>query len=249
MRSLLWALLAVACAAPVPPSAPAPAAPTPASTPVALPTVAAPLSWVERVQGGAATDRLPMLVLLHGLGDTPEDFLKVGSLTSRPVRVVALRPPLPYHDGFAWFPPEGPGDGNAEAVRGAADLVSQTLTALVASRPTTGKPVLLGFSQGAAVSYAMVALHPDQLAAAFPVAGWLPSSLLPASMPKPGPAVLALHGDADSRVAIALGLAAVGGLQRAGADAHLDPFPGTDHTISPDMRAALRSALDELLPR
>jgi predicted esterase len=97
----------------------------------------------------------------------------------------------------------------------------------------------------------VVARHPDRVAGAVPIAGWLPPALLPAAIPSDatgaGPMVLSIHGDVDDRVPILLGIQAVSGLQRAGADAHLAPFPGVGHSIPTEARALLQTTLNELV--
>ena len=68
------------------------------------PAGARPLEFVERCIGASCDATLPTLVVIHGLGDTPEAFITLYSELTRPVRVLALRAPLDWGDGFAWFP-------------------------------------------------------------------------------------------------------------------------------------------------
>ena len=77
-----------------------------------LPTAAAcargrhvePLPYVELVTGGAAADaELPLILALHGRGDTAEDFATLFRGFAVPARVAVLRPPHPWGSGQAWF--------------------------------------------------------------------------------------------------------------------------------------------------
>jgi phospholipase/carboxylesterase len=246
LRPLLF-LAAFGCAASAPPP-PAGSAADPVSAAPAPSTTA--LSWITRAPLTADREAA-MVVLLHGLGDRPEAFQRLLDGWDPQTRVITLQPPLTHGDGWAWFPPIPPGPEGAGPIGDAADRVAVTLGELTRRFPTRGRPIVVGFSQGAAVAFALVARHPDRVAGAVPIAGWLPPALLPAALPSgangAGPMVLSIHGDVDDRVPILLGIQAVSGLQRAGADAHLAPFPGVGHSIPPEARALLQTTLHELV--
>ena len=70
-----------------------------------LPTAAAcardrraePLPYIELVTGSAAADaELPLIIALHGRGDTAEDFAPLFRDFAVPARVAVLRPPHPW---------------------------------------------------------------------------------------------------------------------------------------------------------
>src|SRR4051794_17893288 len=66
------------------------------------------LAYVESVSGGAdPNSALPMLVLLHGLGDRPEHFLPVFESLPVKARLIAPRAPDPAGDGGSWYPYDG----------------------------------------------------------------------------------------------------------------------------------------------
>ncbi len=239
----LWLLLVSACrladagggAAPTPPSADAPA----------------PLEYVERVTaGGRPEDTLPLVIAVHGLGDRPERFVRLLEELPFAARVVAPRGPTPRGRGHAWFPvaklPPVPDDPAREAgIRESAAKLAELARWLAAHRPTRGKPVITGFSQGGILSFAVAAHHPDAVAAALPVAGALPASLRPARAPSVP--VRAFHGEADDVIPFAAGDETVKALRAAGADVTLRAYPGVRHAIPPAMRADLYAALAELL--
>lgn len=65
---------------------------------------AEPLPYVELVTGGASADaELPLIVALHGRGDTAEAFAEVFRDLPMRARVAILRPPRAWGDGQAWF--------------------------------------------------------------------------------------------------------------------------------------------------
>jgi len=53
-----------------------------------------------------------------------------------------------------------------------ADRVAATATAARAARPTRGPPLLVGFSQGAMLTWTTAIEHPSAFGAAFPIAGF-----------------------------------------------------------------------------
>src|SRR5690242_29777 len=59
-----------------------------------IPSGPAVLDYVERTTQGAAMDaELPLLIVVHGLGDTPETFIRMFDDVEPAVRVVAPRAP------------------------------------------------------------------------------------------------------------------------------------------------------------
>ena len=248
MRSyLLLALLAVGCdrtpaPRPAPSAAPTETAPTPART--SEPT-AAGLGYVEHVTGGAKADaRLPLIIALHGLGDRPDSFVGMFDALDAKARVVALRAPEPWHGGYSWFA-MGDDAALAAGIQHAADQVARAINVLAQKRPTEGRPIVTGFSQGGMLAFAIAALYPARIAAAYPMGGLLPAPLRPASPPAgPLPQVVALHGGSDPRVPIDKSKSAVQALAALGYRAELRPFPGVRHAVPYAMRHELYGLLE-----
>lgn len=243
---LLW----VACSTPAPVEAPVPPpteAPAPAPAAAAPARAPLPAGWMEQVLGADEDAELPMVVMIHGLGDRPESMLGLMSGLPGPVRVIAPAGPTPWgRGGHAWFTHRAR-DGATEALvdemRSQADAFAAQLEAVVASRPTAGKPVIAGFSQGGMLSFAVAAHHPEVVARAVPVAGWLPPALVPAQAPAGAVPIVALHGEADPVLPLAPTQASVAGLKAAGFDVTLQTFPGVEHRIPPEVRNALYEAV------
>jgi phospholipase/carboxylesterase len=192
-------------------------------------------------QSPSAEHPLPLIVGLHGLGDVPEDFIELLRALPLRARVAAARAPTPFARGFAWLPPSRPRDidERAQPVRQVVAQLTPAIAALAAARPTCGRPLIIGFSQGAMVAYGLAASPRPGISAAFPIAGYLPPSLAPARVPEGAPRIVALHGTADSVVAYRHDVDSVARLSRAGYAIELRSYPGIDHTVSPQMRAEL----------
>jgi phospholipase/carboxylesterase len=205
---------------------------------------AAPLTYEERVVGTAtASAKLPMIVAVHGLGDRPDSFAALMQGFDLPVRVILPRAPTPHDPGFSWFSVrlrDGKVDVLSDEVVKQADRVSELIRDLVQRRPTDGKPILLGFSQGGMITFAIALRHPDQIRAAIPIGGWLAPELMPdASEARKLPPIYALHGALDRAVPFEEARATVRTLAEKGARAELIADPRAGHEISVVLRARL----------
>ena len=238
---------------PIAPAPPAPpVAPTPAPPVVDQQAAPVPVRFVVRVSGGARPgDRLPLLVALHGLGDSPENFIGLYTEMGLRVRVAAAAGLDRYGDGYSWFPSraEVPTEQWVEGIRRAADAVVPAVRRLAQENPTCGLPIVSGFSQGGMLSYAIVARPDAGVSAALPLGGLLPRALFPEARAVGGllPAVYAFHGTADERVPFAMDRAANDAFRDAGFPAELREYPGVGHSIPPAMQADLRRRLETLL--
>jgi phospholipase/carboxylesterase len=193
------------------------------------------LRYLTRLTAGASGgERLPMIIALHGYGDTPENFSRIFDGAMTPARVI-LPFGKPHGSGYSWFDARDAA-GSTAGVRDASARVAAAIPKLLERFPTRGKPIVTGFSQGGVMSFAIAALHPDSISAALPIAGFLPSDITP-SAARPGsapPPVIAFHGTDDTRVPFARGSASVDALKSHGFEATLTPFPGLGHAVTPE---------------
>lgn len=204
---------------------------------------AAGLRTLEVVRGGAQPDApLPLVVVLHGLGDRAHAEWLAGLRV--PARLVMPQAPTPYHGGFAWFEyraRDSAPDDLARGIAQAAERVARAIETLRRERPTQGKPIVTGFSQGGMLSYALALAHPELLSAALPVSGLLPAPLWPRER-RAGvhyPPIRALHGDADTLVPIEAARSLTEHLRALGFDAELGEHGGVGHTITAEMEVEL----------
>jgi phospholipase/carboxylesterase len=210
--------------------------------------------FVERVTGGAGDeDTLPMIVAIHGLGDRPESF--AGLFEGFPGRARIILPyGEPWQSGFAWWRPAGASldpDRVASGSERAAHRLAAMIDELAKARPTAGKPLVTGFSQGGMVSFALAVLHPEVIGEAFPVSGLLAPALWPSSWPagKATPPIFALHGTADPRVPIDLARKSVARLRELGFNAELQEYVDVGHTVIAEMRRDLFKRLEAAAAR
>ncbi|HVY47430.1 MAG TPA: hypothetical protein VHB21_16190, partial [Minicystis sp.] len=160
--------------------------------------------YLEMVTGGAGPDDpLPMVVALHGHGGSAVSFEK--RFTSFPGRarfiVMFGVEPLP-NGGYEWLPPVRRMPPAEMAAR-LPPLLARVATAvqrIERARPTIGRPVVVGFSQGAVLSYGLAVLHGDVFSTACPMAGQIPDQMLPPPGPGARCEIHGFHGEEDDTV-------------------------------------------------
>ncbi len=193
--------------------------------------------YLEHMTGGARPDeRVPMIVALHPMGGDPADFLQILRHYRRRARLI-----LPYgHPSggmYIWYN-SARDDVDAAVVTQEADRIAAAIAALASVRPTVGKPIVTGFSQGGIMAFALAVTHPEALTAVFPIGGLLPPSLYPSaalsSRPQPAtlPPVVAFHGASDLAVPTQGARTSIAELRGAGYTAELREYAGVEHDIS-----------------
>jgi pimeloyl-ACP methyl ester carboxylesterase len=97
-----------------------------------------------------ANDQSPLLVMLHGRGDTPERFRNAWRNFPVKLQLSLPKAPLPFEHGWEWFD-----DG------GDATIAEAALWPAMVGLAEGRKLMVGGIDQGAAVANAMAAHHPD----------------------------------------------------------------------------------------
>ncbi len=214
----------------------------------------ADLYVLEVVLGHVPFDaELPLVMMLHGRGDRPRVPGGPFAGAPTPMRLILPRAPKPLGSGFTWLPlsvTENRADVMADTLRRRADQLAQVVAHFRASRPTRGKAIIAGFSQGAMLTYALAVLHPALVDVALPIAGWLPPSLLPEALaPRDRVPIRALHGDADPVVRVEPTRQLVARLRALGYEVEWVEEPGTEHAVSAAMNARFEEWLEASLAR
>lgn len=156
------------------------------------------VKYIEHVTGGASPDdALPMLIVFHPLTATPQGTAAFKSLP--PTRVIR-----PYGDykrgsGYSWFEKTAKGDqaALAQAFMKTATKAVPFVRDIALCRPTTGKPVVTGSSQGGHMAYLLASRAAPHVRGAVAVAGWLPQELWVRGGMAP---TVGIHGTRDTIV-------------------------------------------------
>ena len=119
--------------------------------------------------------------------------------------------------------------------------------AIARDRPTLGRPVIGGFSQGAMLTTVIAARSPDALGAGFPIGGFLPDDVEPvAAAGRPVP-LHVFHGEVDEIISVEAARDTVRRLRAAGHDVTLKTYPGLGHGIDRRLLEDFAAAADAAL--
>lgn len=201
------------------------------------------LEYVEHVLGGADPKQpLPLIIGLHGLGDTAESFAaNLFAELDIEARLIVPSGPDWLFLGAGWF-----GDSSDhEALERSLRLVRGLAAHIRETRPTRGLPVVAGFSQGARLCYELAAEAPAEFAAVVPIAGSLVREFASSVYREPMPRILAIHGGADRIETPSRALKTATAFLDRCFDVELRMIPGVDHTVNLDVQLAFYDALRE----
>lgn len=142
----------------------------------------------------------PVLILLHGYGDSGRGFERIAQRLRIPFRVVLPDGPLKMRGkSRSWYrirSPHAPDD-----VVHSTKLLAKLLRRIPRLWPSAPKPIVSGFSQGGVMSYHVAATFPELIGAALPMAGYLiPETFRPPKATRDAPPMLVIHGRYDGVV-------------------------------------------------
>ncbi len=186
-------------------------------------------------------DELPLLIVLHGNGDTPENFIETAlDQFQEPVRMVLLKAPVPMGlNGGAW--PKHP-----EELQKYGEAINEVAALLSDKYETSGQAMVLGFSGGGMMAYYLAAAHPDQYSYIFPISGLLPEVELgdPSLSRDSNLQVYAFHGTQDRVVGVKGGRKAVALLKERQVSVTLQEFKGGHLGIFMDQKAEITQLIE-----
>lgn len=200
--------------------------------------------YIVKYSGGGEKDAtLPMLVALHGNGDTAKGFYADAlDQFNMPLRIIVVNAPIPYRGGYAW-----PWDAPELAQYGLA--LKEVIEALSQQFPTLGKPALLGYSGGGAMAFYQGLQYGDTYSYIFPVSGRLKASMIETLKPRRGARVHAYHGNKDKVVSIVGSRRALELLREARVKVALKEFDGGHHGIFREQKRMITGEVETLLKR
>ena len=208
------------------------------------------IHFIEVVIGPASfEDALPLVFVFHGRGGTAGlpggPFLGL----SHPVRVIIPQAPDRLGAGWEWLPVSvGSGlvDRLASSLFQVSSRLAQMIRVLAAERPTLGKPIVSGFSQGGLLTYSLALHHDDVVGHAFPLSTWLPPPLEPLYRREDlrFPPIRSMHGAADAVIPIGPTRVLVDRLRARGFDIELVEFDGVGHEMNDAMNETFHRWLE-----
>jgi phospholipase/carboxylesterase len=130
------------------------------------------------------SDKNPLLLLLHGYGSNEEDLFSFANELPQDHYVISVRAPYnlqPY--GHAWYAIHFDADENKfsdnEQAKESVQLVAQFIDEMTQKYPIDIQNVcLIGFSQGAILSYATALSYPEKISKVIALSGYFNSDIL-----------------------------------------------------------------------
>ncbi|HSC86114.1 MAG TPA: hypothetical protein VLC09_02540 [Polyangiaceae bacterium] len=207
--------------------------------------------YLEVVVGNFAhpDEPMPLVVLLHGRGGKPT-IPRLMLPGKAPIRIFIPRAPDRLGDGYTWLAARTLDNQEqllGRSLAGRVDQLAPLIDAFARYRKTRGRPIVAGFSQGALLTYGLAIRYPHRIAAAFPLAGWLPPELVPSRAPKGAPPIFARHGGKDDVVATRLGVETARLLKTRGYEVHYSEDPSAGHVVSEAMSRGAQKDLYRFL--
>lgn len=147
------------------------------------------LHYVVR-QPKKAIDNPPLLVLVHGYGSNELDLFSFAEELPDELLIVSLRAPYEMaYGGYAWYAINLDASNNKHSDLDQARASLQKIAALIdevkdAYNTAKDKTFLLGFSQGAILSYALSFNYPNKVQHVLALSGYINEELMPPTMPQ-----------------------------------------------------------------
>jgi phospholipase/carboxylesterase len=199
------------------------------------------LQYLVHLPAGPAK-HWPVIILLHGKGSNEQDLYALRGSLPRRYAIVSARAPYKLGDqSYQWF--EGTQanhrlDGNPQELAMSRARISRFVDELVKEYGFDKDQVyLVGFSQGAIMSYQVALSEPGKIKGIGVMSGAIFSSFMPLLKPSPQLAHLRIfisHGEDDAWIPLTYGEDA----NKLLLGLHLTPefhvYPGMQHEINQD---------------
>ena len=126
----------------------------------------------------------PLLLLIHGYGSNEDDLFAFANELPDNYYVISVRAPYSLQYGsYAWYSINFDADENKfsdnDEARTSRDLIAHFIDEVVTNYPIDANNIsLLGFSQGAILSYAVALSYPEKVQRVVAMSGYLNGDLL-----------------------------------------------------------------------
>lgn len=198
-------------------------------------------------------DKNPLLLLLHGYGSNEADLFSFASELPDEYYVISLQAPHDMQYGsYAWYAINFDADASKfsdlDQARTSRDLIISTLDELQKKYPIDANAVtLIGFSQGAILSYAVALSQPNRVQRVAALSGYLNTEIAVNDFEKNdfiSLQIFASHGTVDQVIPVEWARKAPENLSNLGIAVEYHEYP-IGHGVSPqnfyDLRQWLRS--------
>ena len=186
-------------------------------------------------------DKNPLLLLLHGYGSNEEDLFSFAPELPDDSYVISVRAPYdlqPY--GHAWYAIHFDADenkfSNNEQAKQSVELIALFIDEVVKQYPIDTKNItLIGFSQGAILSYATALTYPEKISKVVALSGYFNQEILPEVIDTKAISHLKFfvsHGSVDQVIPVDWARKAKPALENLGLEVEYQEYP-IGHGVSP----------------
>jgi phospholipase/carboxylesterase len=130
------------------------------------------------------TEKAPLILLLHGYGSDEEDLFSFEASLPQDYYIISARAPFSMQSyGNAWYAINFDADENkftdVEQAAASRDLIASFIDEIIVHYPIDASNVtLIGFSQGAILSYAVALSYPEKVQRVVALSGYLNKDIL-----------------------------------------------------------------------
>ncbi|WP_445717272.1 alpha/beta hydrolase [Flavobacterium sp.] len=186
-------------------------------------------------------DKNPLLLLLHGYGSNEEDLFSFAAELPQDHYVISVRAPYdlqPY--GHAWYAIHFDADENKfsdnEQAKESVQIIASFIDEIIKQYPIDSKNVnLIGFSQGAILSYATALTYPEKIAKVVALSGYYNQEIVPENIDTNAISHLKFfisHGSVDQVIPVEWARKAKPALENLGLEVEYQEYP-IGHGVSP----------------
>jgi phospholipase/carboxylesterase len=212
-----------------------------------------PLKYLE--QATADSRDQPLVIFLHGYGSNEQDLFGIKDELPKPYTYLSVRAPMVMQEGsYQWFRKKGEGayNGETDDLKSSGQLLLDFVAQAAKKYHTEpDKVYLVGFSQGAIMSYEVALRHPEAVGGIAALSGRILPVLRAELKPYEKRQSLAIfigHGTADKRLPLSDGTEANSLLQSVSLEPEFHAYQGVGHSISAEEMQDLNAWLQRLNP-
>lgn len=156
-------------------------------------------------------EKNPLLLLLHGYGSNEKDLFSFASELPEHYYIISAKAPYDLQYGsYAWYAINFDADQNKfsdhEQAKESRDLIATFIDELIQNYPIDTKDVaLIGFSQGAILSYAVALSYPEKVQKVVAMSGYLNTEIIAEGFEKndfTNLQIFASHGTVDQVIPV-----------------------------------------------
>lgn len=186
-------------------------------------------------------EKNPLLVLIHGYGSNEEDLFSFAAELQDEYYIVSVRAPYDMqYRSYAWYAINFDADQNKfsdnDQAKSSRDLIAKFIDEFIANYPIDAQKIsLIGFSQGAILSYAVALSFPEKVQKVVAMSGYINTEILEENYLKntfSNLKIFTSHGTVDQVIPVEWGQKAKPFLENLGINSTYREYP-IGHGVSP----------------